>query len=736
LLPRTKALFKRLSQGHGATLVKERLLHVSTLTSGFRIAVYGSYVVIVFVAALISLHRTLEDTHHLSAFGLSIPAGVIAAGTPVLVVALIVILAGAMLSNRRLRYAVVGLTAVLLLPIGSCARSGIVCCDPQQVVQARPSVLLLTLLFEPVAVLLLTVALFYRKLRPSQIAALCSLAVLLPLGMAWLISAKWNPGFGLGLILFTWMCFMYVILPSLVLVGLDLTEWSLLFAGLVGDAMHGRIWPIEYIVACVALLANVALAGFSLHWKDAAIIGMRSAVVAAVMGFLLALFAILPEAPHEPHLRHLKLLAMAALTVYGASFIWMNETDAPPPVFNYNGERSFSIRYPEGWKSKLLYQGRELVLFRAMSDNPTLLVEGHSRSPNGTQYINDLLPGKDDGQFPRTRIAYEPTRDEEWDKFETTLKSSLTMEDIHFIVWHLDTPSEEWFLDSDWYVIGISNLRQLADSRPKFEAAWRSFTLTPRTVPAPLNRRIVLAIWGAIALLGIVWLLIQRRRAKPALALLVAVAGVVLAINVAPGDLTAEEAEFITLAETLYCVQIVLSIVSGIVLLWLMRTRVGGRNKVIQLILGLNIAFLLVYAFSSVYAFGAESGERSDAAKGIVVLVALSWEIATSGELTNHATRSFPRNSRVLLFLGYVLLVAFAVLTFFQTTFKLTGRLTAFDSERWVTYGIVILGVPFLMVVFASRIAPLLWPKESQRTESPIAADLNSPPTDLKHGGS
>jgi cell division protein FtsW (lipid II flippase) len=108
--------------------------------------------------------------------------------------------------------------------------------------------------------------------------------------------------------------------------------------------------------------------------------------------------------------------------------------------------------------------------------------------------------------------------------------------------------------------------------------------------------------------------------------------------------------------------------------------------------------------------------------KGIVILLALSWEITTSGELTNYATRSFPRNSRILLFLGYVVLVAFGVLTIFPTTYRITQRMTGFDSEQWVLRGILLIGVPFLMVAFSSRTAHLLWHKEPEASKLSKAA--------------
>jgi hypothetical protein len=277
----------------------------------------------------------------------------------------------------------------------------------------------------------------------------------------------------------TWAGLMFVLLPAaLVLVGLDLMEWSMLFGGFTGDAIDPQIWPAGLVLACIALLANLILGAHSLHWSHAAVIGMRAFLLAGTMGLLLLISASSADATHTHHLRHLKLFGIAAVAVVGSFFLWGRQTDAPPPVFNYHGERSFSIKYPEGWRAKLWY------------------------------------PEKD-GQN---------------------------------------------VLDPIYHARGFV-----------------SFT-----------------------------------------------------------------------------------------------------------------------------------------ANGEIILMALSWEITTSGELTNYATRSFPRNSRVLLFLGYVMLVAFGVFTIFPTTYRLTQRMLGFDSEQWVLRGILILGVPFLMVAFSSRITHLLWHKEPE----------------------
>ena len=86
---------------------------------------------------------------------------------------------------------------------------------------------------------------------------------------------------------------------------------------------------------------------------------------------------------------------------------------------------------------------------------------------------------------------------------------------------------------------------------------------------------------------------------------------------------------------------------------------------------------------------------------GIVLLLALLWDLAVSGEaITNVDGKWFPRDTRVLMFLGYILLVSSAVLMF-SSLFDEKGKLleSAFDPEEWVRQGILFLGIPLIITV-------------------------------------
>jgi hypothetical protein len=85
----------------------------------------------------------------------------------------------------------------------------------------------------------------------------------------------------------------------------------------------------------------------------------------------------------------------------------------------------------------------------------------------------------------------------------------------------------------------------------------------------------------------------------------------------------------------------------------------------------------------------------------ILVILALLWDLAVSGEaITNVPGRIFPRDMRVLAYLGYILLVAASVLMF-ASLHDEKGKLleNTFDPEQWVQNGILFLGIPMVLTL-------------------------------------
>lgn len=90
----------------------------------------------------------------------------------------------------------------------------------------------------------------------------------------------------------------------------------------------------------------------------------------------------------------------------------------------------------------------------------------------------------------------------------------------------------------------------------------------------------------------------------------------------------------------------------------------------------------------------------------VTVLVAAAWDVTMSGEsLTNHGTRHAPRASRVLAFLGYVVLLAATVLFYTAQRAVGSGKATEafFEPESVTRDGLFRIALPVAVLLFLLR---------------------------------
>jgi len=103
----------------------------------------------------------------------------------------------------------------------------------------------------------------------------------------------------------------------------------------------------------------------------------------------------------------------------------------------------------------------------------------------------------------------------------------------------------------------------------------------------------------------------------------------------------------------------------------------------------------------------AVSASRAAVAAAVILLVALTWEVATSGQsLLNRGSDAMPRASRVLLFSGYVVVVAGAILFFSGQRATSTGAVveSAFEPESVTQGALFRLALPVLVVITLQRV--------------------------------
>jgi uncharacterized membrane protein YcjF (UPF0283 family) len=133
-----------------------------------------------------------------------------------------------------------------------------------------------------------------------------------------------------------------------------------------------------------------------------------------------------------------------------------------------------------------------------------------------------------------------------------------------------------------------------------------------------------------------------------------------------------------------------------------MRELQGLFALLLTLIVGLQVVAWIYDLYSQ------SSQLRFTVAQAAVLLLALTWEIGMSGKITSQSGGVwFPRHSRVLLYFGYIMLTAAAVLFFSSLRVQSTGSSVEplFESESWPRSGLIMLGAPVLFTVFMLRLA-------------------------------
>lgn len=123
----------------------------------------------------------------------------------------------------------------------------------------------------------------------------------------------------------------------------------------------------------------------------------------------------------------------------------------------------------------------------------------------------------------------------------------------------------------------------------------------------------------------------------------------------------------------------------------------------LRALLVLNGGLLVLSWILGLYDQAKAAGEVFNAGQAIVLVIALGWDLLMSGEqITNHDSPRFPRPARVLLYCGYIMLIAVLVLYFSSQTYSKTSVTVPalFDSEGFAQGGLLVLGVPVLLFGF------------------------------------
>ncbi|MBO0701781.1 MAG: hypothetical protein J2P38_02535 [Candidatus Dormibacteraeota bacterium] len=124
---------------------------------------------------------------------------------------------------------------------------------------------------------------------------------------------------------------------------------------------------------------------------------------------------------------------------------------------------------------------------------------------------------------------------------------------------------------------------------------------------------------------------------------------------------------------------------------------------ILRLVLVLTLGFAgLHFLYEGVFGTALGAGARFTLVQGVVLVAAMLWDVLMSGEsFTNTGGLAVPRHTRVLIYLGYTVLVVTTVL--FLSSVQIQGGGTAgqqFESDTWPQLGIAALGPPLLITFF------------------------------------
>ncbi len=143
----------------------------------------------------------------------------------------------------------------------------------------------------------------------------------------------------------------------------------------------------------------------------------------------------------------------------------------------------------------------------------------------------------------------------------------------------------------------------------------------------------------------------------------------------------------------------------------MLRRRLRADAWLLGLLLALDVALQVLAWVNLLFDHTASVAERTTGGfsigAAVVLLAALLLELLASGDaITNKHGRWFPRPSRVLLYLGYILMVAAAVLFFASLHNPESGSLreSLFDSEQWVQEGVTFLGPALVLALFVGGV--------------------------------
>jgi len=551
-----------------------------------------------------------------------------------------------------------------------------------------------------------------------------------------------------------------ILIPLLFVAGVDFADFGELTSDFVARtaarARSGAAWLLLGLVAAGAA-ATVAWQVWTFrHHLDELGQELATAVAALVLVALVVWAVRLGRggtrfAPHVPYAAFAVLAILSFTITYLYLFLPANaasakntqdlsRVDANLSPYNHDGDPTFSVEHPQFWETRVLADDPAavtIVSFDGLQSGDAALMDLVSAAPGQYKSTTDALSaflisltGPTGGLKGLTPYLAGARQDGGWEEFDVrTVAASANQVTMHGTLWTREQDGRIWVL------FGFAPERLFAFNQPGFAAIADSWQPKVRAEAAPAassdtsdSDRALAVDVGVTTLIAValaVWARLRRRpQGKGGLSTAALYAGFVAVFMLAavPGVLlrlaTGSSHGFIGLhIEGIQAFAGVASLVwVGVMVA---RRRVAGGTRPLLAMGTLLLGLQIVAWIYGLFAASIDASGRFSIAAAVILVLALMWDIAFSGEsITNGGNRWLPRHARVSMYFGYVMLVVANVLYFSSLQFPGGSQVEAqFESDTWVQSGMISLGVPLLLALFAVKIAG--WWRERDAVAAP-----------------
>ncbi|MFZ0214859.1 MAG: hypothetical protein WAM30_02855, partial [Candidatus Dormiibacterota bacterium] len=552
------------------------------------------------------------------------------------------------------------------------------------------------------------------RIRPLTLLWVLGVTALIYLlsGVSGLRNGEFAADVGLEL-----LALQFVFIPVLLLAGTDFAEWSEVVSGRLSSLLE-RLGT--YVPPAAVLLAAIGIFAYYTH-GDGLQFGLNVSgaaeemVPVAAIAVLVAIFGWTARRRRVSTRVPFWALVVGGLVAYGAFFgasvagLGSTQPAAPSPgetrglvTYEHPAEPVFSLRYPVEWKPAVLAGG---VRFQGLDDGrlPVRFLVLHSGASGPA--LAGVLGSTAEVALGAPITTGEAEREGAWQR--RSVDATLGGTALQGTAWSRQVGVDRWTLvglapalaghayDGLFGQVKGSWMPELPSSQTEDTTAG----------PAFLQYAVSVGVASAGLLLAGLLLLLRGTGERATAGLFLCLSGIFLAAGANGAG------QLLQLLQAPSRLSIAMpNLIFGwavgallLVAFAALRGRLGTLVPVFRLVLILGLGFAgLEFLYEGVFGVALQAGARFSLLQGIVLLLAMLWDVLMSGEsVTNGGGRQIPRHSRVLIYLGYTMMVATTVL--FLSSLQVLGggpAVSQFESDTWPQLGIAVLGPPLLLTFF------------------------------------